>query len=277
MPFNEPLVTVSQRLGRLPRKSTRHALLFSDFFTFVDLPKASNHWARRQPIPQQTFGNTEHGCCTRAKQAVAAMRMERLEQKRTIQISDDEVIRIYYAMTQRLYGGGDTGAYEVDALNEWRNPDLTFRDLDGRPYTIDAYLGINASNHRELRAGLALAKAQGIAVCLNLPAAFSTIQPPLPWGIPGGQALTGEWMPGSWGGHSMHAFDYTDKGILLDHTWGFEPQLLTWDAAAAYLDEAHLIIDSVNSWRKKASPKVKKALGDVVDAVNALSSVQIEV
>lgn len=276
MPQNETTIVQARRLGRLPRKSTRMALQFSDFFKFVDLPTATNHWTRKAPIPQRTYGNTEHGCCTRAKQAVAATRMERLEQKKTISVTDAEVLRVYYAMTQRLYGGGDTGAYEDDALNEWRNPDLTFKDTAGHPYTIDAYLRLNAANHRELRAGLALAKARGIAVCLNLPAAFQSIRPPHPWALPDDLPLVGEWMPGSWGGHSMNAHDYTEKGIVLDHTWDYPPQLLTWEAAAAYLDEAHLVIDSVDGWRKAATPKERKALGDVVDAVNAVSSIPIE-
>jgi hypothetical protein len=274
---NERTMVSARRLGRLPAKSTRQALMFSDFFKYVSLPTSQTYWRTHAAIPLRNYGNLEYGDCTRAKQAVSATRMERLEQKRTINIPDSEVIRVYVEMSNRLYGGGDNGAYEDDALNEWRNPETTFRDVDGHPYTIDAYLRINAFNHDEVRAALALASAKGIAICLNLPAAFSRITPPGVWDVPKGQPLTGMWMAGSWGGHSMNANGFTKEGIWIDHTWDMPMQLLTWDAAAAYMDEAHLIIDSLNSWKKQVKDQgaVKFALADVRDAVNAMSAIQI--
>jgi hypothetical protein len=276
MPNEIVLPDVDVRLGRLPVKTTRKALQFADFFSFLQVPRSTSYWSRKTPIPLRTYGNTIYGDCTRAKQAVAATRMERIEQKKTIDIPDSEVIRVYREMSDRLYGGGDNGAYEDDALNEWRNPEKTFRDTTGHPYTIDAYLRINALNHQELKAGLAFSGAHGIAICLNLPAAFSRIKPPHSWDIPDGQALIGEWMPGSWGGHSLEAHDYNAEGVLIDHTWNLNPQRVTWDAMAAYCDEAHLYIDSIDAWRKRTSGKARKALGDVVDAVNAISSIKIE-
>jgi len=267
---------IGRRLGRLPMKTTRSALLFSDFFKFVKLPAKQEYWKKKTPLPPRTFGNTGWGNCTRAKQAVATLRMERLEQKRLIDITDEEVIRVYQEMSARLYGGGDNGAFEDDALNEWRKEDLTFRDTKGHPMTIDAYLRINATNHNELRAALALAGAKGIAVCLNLPAGFSKLDPPTTWDVPRDVPLVGEWLAGSWGGHSMWCNGYNEQGLILDHTWARPNNLLTWEAAAAYLDEAHLVIDSVNTWKKAAAPADKKALSQVVAAVNAVSDTKIE-
>lgn len=264
------------RLGRLPLKSTLRALQFSDFFRFIEIPKATNYWKRKSPIPNRSYGNMNYGSCTRSKQAVAITRMERIEQRRLVQITDEEVIHRYTDMSNRLYGGGDNGAYEDDALSEWRNPDLTIRDVDGKPYTIDAYLRINAKNHDEIRAGLALSGAHGIPFCLNLPVAFSRADPPAPWDVPEGQPLVGDFMPGGWGGHSMWWHDYDPQGIWMDHTWERDRQLITWTAIAAYVDEVHLVIDSANSWRKRTSGKVRTAVGDVIDAVNAISSIRIE-
>jgi hypothetical protein len=206
--------------------------------------------------------------------------MERLEQKRSPEITDEEVVRVYRDMCIRVYGSdADEGAYEDDALNEWRNPEYTIRDTQGRPYSIDAYLRINALNHQEVKTALALSAAKGIAVGFNLPAAFIDVDPPAKWDVPEGQVLTGKWMPGSWGGHSMWMMnDYNAEDVAVDDTWGTGPRRVTWRALAAYMDEAHLVIDSVNSWRKKStSPAIKKALGNVVDAVNHVSSLPIEV
>jgi hypothetical protein len=280
---NELEVVPQMRLGRLPLKTTRKALQFSTFFNFVNLPKKTGYWTKKSPLPLRTFGNDEYGDCTRAKQAYAAIRMERIEQKRTINITDEEVIRVYVDMSNRLYGGGDQGAYEDDALNEWRRPETTFRDTQGHPLTIDAYLRINAMNHEEVKAGLALSGARGIAVCFNLPAAASSQRD---WDVPEGQALVSKWMPGSWGGHSCWAIDYDGDGMIVDDTWASGPRRASWRFVAAYMDEAHLVIDSVNAWRKKGiieetpmhadAGYIRKALGDVADAVNAISSQQIQ-
>ncbi len=273
---NEQAPVTCQRLGRMPAKSSRKALMFSDFVKFLKVPTSQTYWAKKTPIPLRSYGNTEHGCCTRAKQAVAATRMERLEQRKLISITDEEVLRVYYAMTERLYGGGDTGAYETDALDCWRNPEHTFTATDGHPYTIDAYLRLNPANQDELRVALALAGAKGIAVCLNLPLAFQSLKPPVVWDIPDGP-LIGAWMPGSWGGHSLWSNGFTKAGVILDHTWELEPQVVTWEAMAAYCDEAHVVIDSLNSWKKRlqGSPVAKLNLADVRDAVNEVSSVRI--
>lgn len=272
----EETIVEGKRLGRLPAKASRKALMFSDFVTYISLPKATNHWTNRTPIPLRSFGNLQYGDCTRAKQAVAIERMERLEQKRTVTITDAEVIRVYTDMSNRLYGGGDNGAYETDALDEWRRPETTIRDVSGHPYTIDAYLRLNSFNHQEIRAGIALSGARGIAVCLNLPLAWSSVVDGGTWDIPEGRQPIGEYLPGSWGGHSMWTCDYDDIGLVLDGTWNDGQRHLTWRAAAIYLDEAHMVIDSVDAWRKMAAVRDHLVnLDRVVEAVNDVSSHKI--
>lgn len=276
---NESNIMPGQRLGRLPLKTTRKALQFSDFFKYLNLPARTDFWTKKRPLPLRSFGNTTFGSCTRSKQAVMQQRFERLEQGRTIPITDEEIVRVYLEMTSRLYGGGDTGAYEDDALNEWRRPETTFKDTKGHAYTIDAYLRINASNQDELKAAIALSGAHGIAICVNLPAAWANVNPPDAWALPANQPLVGEYMPGSWGGHSMCASDYTERGMILDDTWEFPRRLITWSAVAAYVDEAHLVMDSANSWRKKVLPRAASSVAfdiqRVIDAVNDVSTYRI--
>jgi hypothetical protein len=123
-----------------------------------------------------------------------------------------------------------------------------------------------------------LSAGHGLAVCVNLPIAFSRISPPDPWDVPPGQALTGVYEPYSWGGHSMWAIDYDEKGITLEHTWEIPEQKITWRACAAYMDEVHLVIDSANYWKKRAATELE---GDsllynrIIDAVNQVSSHKI--
>ncbi len=273
---NENIAVQDFRLGKLPAKSSLKALLFEDFLK-ADTPTpppAYNFWAKRTPFQLRTFGNTQHGCCTRASQAIAAMRMERVETRQSPKITDDEVLRVYYDMTGRLYGGGDTGAYETDALSEWRKPDLTFKDTKGRPLTIDAFTRINHFDHNAVRQAIFATAAKGIKVCFNLPSAWSRVVAPQALDIPEGQALIGEWMPGSWGGHSLFTGGYNERGLILSHTWGIPDQVVTWRACSVYMDETHFIIDSINAWRKRPAASTIN-FNKLKEAVNAVSEQKI--
>jgi hypothetical protein len=269
-----------RRLGRLPAKASRKALQFADFFRYMDVPTKT---PKRSTIPLRHYGNHEWGDCTRAKQAVAAVRMERIEQKRTIHVSDEEVIRVYQDMSNRLYGGGDNGAYEDDALSEWRRPETTFKDTNGRPYTIDAFLRINSKSQEEVKAALAFSQAKGIAICFNLPLAWSRVPAGQPWLAPPDGRPIGDWTPGSWGGHSMWCHGYDAQGIIVDQTWVIPPTLVSWDAVALYMDEAHLVIDSVNGWKRmqtQVEPETQPVgalnMELLVSAVNDVSSYKIQ-
>jgi hypothetical protein len=283
--FDQPENKVADvRLGRRPAKSNSKALHFAQFVRarqLADPPEQTTFWSRRRSFPIRSFGNREHGDCTIAKQAVAAMRMERLETRQTPKIADQAVIDVYYRMTDRLYGGGDTGAYETDALDNWRNPELTFRDTKGRPLTIDAYVAVNPKDHREVKRASATAGAHGLEVCFNLPWAWARLGPGELWDVErddNGKALppVGDYEPGTWGGHSMHMYEYERRGPVLDMTWDMPAQPVTWEAASYYMDEVHLVIDSLDYWRKH-KPEAKRLLylAGIRDAVNAVSDIRI--
>jgi hypothetical protein len=274
---NEQRIVSRHRLGRKPAIMKQKAVLFSDFFKYLKLPKETTFWDKRRKFPIRSFGNTEWGNCTIAKQAVAHMRMERIETGKTPTILDEEIIAVYKRMILREYGSeADEGAYEVDALDNWRNPEQTFRDKKGNPLSIDGYMRVNHLNHDEVKAALALSAANGIAVCFNLPVAWSSNYK-LWSGPPAGTPLTGIWQPGGWGGHSMWEFKYNEVGPVVDQTWKEPPTQLTWDAMFTYCDEIHIVIDSVNKWKKslKGNSVGKLDLGGFVDAVNAVSSIPI--
>lgn len=287
MPFeeslNERVDAGSKRLGKLPAKSSMKQLHFARVLKAEpEPPKVVKFWEKRKPFPAYTYGNTDNGCCTIASQAVMATRLERIEQRRTVGFNENEILRVYYNLTSRLYGGGDTGAYEVDALNNWRNPDLTFQDRKGRPHTIDAYLRVNQADLHEVKRAIAFSGAYGIKVCYALPAAWSSVDIPNAWDIPEGQPMVGPWLPNSWGGHSMAAA----AGYRLDvlpqpHTWytggaevnyGIQP--VTWRGFSAYADEAYIVVDSVNSWKKQGL-LTKRQAEMIVSAVNEVSDTKI--
>ncbi len=162
----------------------------------------------------------------------------------------------------------------MDALSEWRREDATFKDVKGRPYTIDAFTRINQFQIEEVKKALFLGQSKGIKVCFNLPLAWSRI-PGGTWDIPEGQPAIGEYLPGSWGGHSMTASGYNQNGIVLLSTWGFKDHLITWRAHATYSDENYLPVDSINAWKKNKEINKLIDLSNLKSSVNKVSSVQI--
>lgn len=276
-------------LGKMPHRGDPRTLLLAQFLSLDKIPAAFYLWKRRAPFMPRTFGNTQEGCCTKASQALAAMRFERLETSATISIADAEIHRVYREGCQRHYGTtDDVGMYETDALGDFRNQDTTFRDAKGHAITIDAYTAINPLNADEVRAGIATSGRWGIKLCLSLPLAYSRIEPPEKWDVPADGKFTGDWVPGSWGGHSLFADSYDKTGVRLVHSWyegegvdkaqwPFDKQWITWAGLAAYCDESYWLLQSIDAWRQK--PKAEQGAVDVAGirkAVNKVSPCKIK-
>jgi len=270
---NIPDTESAKRLGKAPARSHPKMLAFSDYAKAnIVVPEKTTFWKKRKGFTIRTYGNDEFGCCTKASQAVMATKMERIECRKTINITDKEITDNYLKMTARLYGGGDTGAYELDALNEWRNPDLTFRDTKGHPLTIDAYTKINHSNIAEVKTAVYMSGSHGIKVGFSLPAAFQGMDY---WTINETQQPIGKYLPGSWGGHSMTAIlDYDKDYLYLDHTWGIPPGKISWLAFSIYCDEAYSIVDSADAWKKRLGKKMN--VSKLISDVNNVSELKIK-
>lgn len=268
-------IVEGKRVGVGFPKTSPNMLMFANYANkSVVPPKSLRFWRRRNPFPIYETGNNEHGCCAIASQAIFQMKMERLERRITAPITQDEILRVYYNLTKRLYGGGDTGCYEVDALNNWRNKDLTFRDSKcNEPLTIDAYTKVNHFNIEEVKRAIFMSGGKGIKVCFALPMAWSGT---LTWDIPEGQQLVGEWQKYSWGGHSQTcAEDYDENWIYINHTWNCPVGKISWKAFQTYATEVHVVIDSLDEWRKKVPNKTFNAKALISD-INNVSDLKIK-
>lgn len=272
-PFGEQEIVKKKRIGGMPARSEVKLLMMANFIKpTLAPPDEYNIWKKRSKFPLRSFGNTDYGCCTRASQALLSMRMERLETTQTPKIADDEVIRVYFEGTQKYYGGGDTGMYEIDALNEWRREDCTFKDTKGRALTIDAYTRINQANLVEVKNAIFLSKSHGIKIDFALPLAWSSTNV---WDIPEGQQAIGNYYPGSWGYHSMTITGYDDKWFYLPSSWAIPDTKISHRALLTFATEAYLIIDSLDKWRKIKSVAKNIDLSAIKAEVNKVSSVQI--
>ncbi len=137
---------------------------------------------------------------------------------------------------------------------------------------IDAFTRVNHFNLEEVKAAIFLGGAHGIKVCFNLPWAFT--ENLLQWDIPGDQAPIGKWTPGSWGGHSMYAYDYDKNWIYGPHSWDLDDYRISWKAFSMYCAEAYLPIDKIVDWKKKPVAKLLD-LTNLKASVNQVSSVLI--
>lgn len=273
-------VDKGRELGRLPRKGDERDILSERVFRMLrasEIPERFRPYRPKRPYPREAYHNDTEGNCTRASQAIAAIRLELLEQRRRIAIPASEVTRVYRDMTARLYGGGDTGAYETDALSEWRRPELTFNDAKGRPYTIDAYTRENVADKDAIRGAIVQSAGRILKVCANMPKGWRGKDV---WDAPiRREDFTGPWLPGSWGGHSM-TVAANDEGVVYDgdglyiQTWDDAPRLVTWPAFFAYFDEAHRVVDSVNAWKRRLGKEMNAKV--LIAAVNERSSHKIE-
>lgn len=267
--------TVAQvKLGKA-RAISHPKQLFLDKYLrkTIKAPKKYDGWKRKAKFPVYNVGNTEFGNCTKASQALLAMRMERKEQRKTIIFPRESIVQSYFDLTAFHYGGGDTGAYELDALNSWRDANATFKDAKGRPHVIESFVRINHANIEEVKQAIVLSGAQGIKVCFQMPIAW--IDKQNVWDIPDGQQLVGEWEPWSWGGHSMMAAaTYDEEWLTLPSTWNMPDGKISWRAFAKYCDEAYVCIDSMNAWKKRAGRSID--INAIRTDVNKASRIKIE-
>lgn len=122
----------------------------------------------------------------------------------------------------------DQGCNMLDVLKYWKATGIA-------GHTIGAYVRLNPQRIDQIKQAVAMFGSVYLGV--NLPIAAQN-QPV--WDLPDGQELTGDWSPGSWGGHAIMCPEY-DAATLSVVTWG-EIQGVTWPWIVSYCDEAYAVL-----------------------------------
>lgn len=177
------------------------------------------------------FANDRIGDCT----TVAAAHMIEgwaLENKKPAPaITDDAVIAAYSAISGYVpaTGANDNGAVELDVLRYWHQTGISGD-------RIAAYASVDPSNARLVKQAIWLFGGAyvGLALPITAQAQVDGI-----WDTPA-SGLTGDGLPGSWGGHAVCAVSYDSDRIALI-TWG-KVQLCTWRFWGAYVDECWAVL-----------------------------------
>jgi hypothetical protein len=147
-------------------------------------------------------------------------------------LTDADVLTAYEAVSgyDPATGANDDGAVVLDVLKYWKATGVG-------GHNIGAFAALAP---RSPNTNLALWLFDGVYVGIQLPLATRSMG--MTWDLPAGQALTGDWAPGSWGGHAIIALAYNQgKKSRKVITWG---QVATvsdrfW---TAYVDEVWMIL-----------------------------------
>lgn len=239
----EKKIPVDVALGKNEHVADPKTLKLATFFLpDISIPPSFGVDVGKLPFPTNMWGNDEYGDCVFACRANQQLRFERVEQRRTIPMTDQLVIDEYLKRTH----GQDVGYVMLYANREWRKEGWK---IGIRNYNIFAYGELEPHDHKQLRTALYL--LNGIQFGLALPVA---VQGKSAWNYNG--ETGGDWEPGSWGGHAVYVTGYDAHGMTI-LTWGYKVKL-NWAFIDKYCDEAWAIVDNADSWKIKQVIDVNK-------------------
>lgn len=246
------------RLGKQEAKYDQRTLSLATFMAPPAVPSSFDFDKTRASFPLHAWGNDAWGNCVKVGQANQLVRLERLEQRRTLKLTEELVVEAYKDEVQREFGSRpehagdayDSGLYVLDNLKNWRAIgwplDFTKTPNDTRTYSIAAFGELIPVDWEQIKAGIYL--LHGVQLGLSLPMGIQGNY--TYWDYP---ATNGDekWRPGSWGGHLVYAkaYDGDDLEIL---TWGMKVKV-SREFIAKYCDEAYAIVDNFDAWRKSKS------------------------
>lgn len=230
------------KLGKQDHKLDERTPMLAEFLT-TPITGIPAHWdfeTGRSAFPVHMWGNDAYGDCVIAARCNHQQRLQRLETRQTIPMTDQMAIDTYKKLTgcQAPDDENDTGLVMLDANVDWRHGwHLPVWDKAGRTYSIDMFGELHTTDHDELRAATFL--LDGIEFGLSLPyTAQEQIRKGQQWDVvnaPGNQ-------PGTWGGHAVMSCHY-DAGGFYVWTWG-RKQYMTNAFVDKYADEAWGIVQS---------------------------------
>ena len=142
-------------------------------------------------------------------------------------ITNAQVLKAYEAVSgyNPTTGANDNGAVIADVLKYWQKTGIA-------GHKIFAYAQVDQSNLTLVRQAVDV--FGGVDIGIQLPVAAQNMGQL--WGLPAGQSLTGDYAPGSWGGHSVCVLAYNGTQFLCV-SWG-EIIRIDIDFWNAYVDES---------------------------------------
>lgn len=199
----------------------------------------------RTKFPLPVWGNDAYGNCVKVAQAHQLLRVERIETRRTLKLTDNDVISEYKQQTGCQSPGDDkdTGLVMLDNMRDWRNVgwELPANGKTKKPYKIAAYGEIDPKDRGQIRAAIYLLHGVQLGFWLPLTARDGTAQGV--WDVTDNAGREGQ--PGSWGGHAVFSKAYDEDSIEV-LTWGQKVRV-TNAFVEKYCDEIWVPVDDLDN------------------------------
>lgn len=231
------------KLGKLDHKHDDRTLMLADYVEVPVVPAQYDFDKHRAPFPIHVWGNYDYGDCVIAAEANHVLRMERIEQRRTIKMTDKHAVDRYKLLTGCQAPGDDrdTGLVMLNTMKDWRNDGFRVGD---RRYKISAFGELLPQDDHQLRACIYLLGGIHFGFALPLSARLQTNRGY--WDVlpDAGPASA----PGSWGGHAVFSCKY-DANFIYVKSWGKEIQVSN-NFVRKYADEVWGVVDDLDKWRK---------------------------
>jgi len=227
------------QFGKRPAQRDARTFLFSDLLRAA-LPKVATSYDVEQTypgIPCPMFANDWYGDCVIAGRAHQTLFFERAEQGKTLQISDNQVIKEYFTET----GGSDSGLYVLESLKLWRSRGWKCGS-PANTYKIKAFAQIAGANKIQ-QIKQAMFADLGCGIGFKVPrSALDQFQAGKTWDVatkPGPIVDL----------HYVYVLAYT-PALVYCRTWA-RRQAMTWRFFTKYTDEIYAIIDAQDTTQQK--------------------------
>jgi hypothetical protein len=220
----------------------------------IHVPSHYDFDDRRREFPMEEWGNLDWGNCVICGQANQLLRFERIEQRRTLKLREEDVVGRYKALSgaEKPGDGKDQGLIVLEAMKDWQNSGFVVVPVPKgkakatpKNFKIAAYGELDPDNHAQMRGAIYL--LHGIHMGFWLPRAAQKMSAEKFWNYKG---ETGpDWEPGSWGGHLVYckAYDEVSYEVI---SWGGKI-IVTNSFVDRYCDEAWAAVDNLNSPRTR--------------------------
>jgi hypothetical protein len=252
------------RLGKQEYQFDERTARLANFMAPPPLPGHYDFDHGRAAFPLRVWGNDSYGNCVKAAQMNEILRLERIEQSRTIPATDQDVITAYKEETGCVSPGDshDTGLVMLSNNKLWRAPGMRVTSKSAKDdyhhvYTISAFGELDPHDIEELKAAIYLLHGVQFGFALPRTAQAQTREGGI-WDVDT-TAPASDQRPGSWGGHAVYSKAYLRGGSFQVLTWGMK-MYVTPGFIKKYCDEAWAVIDSFDSWKNRHEFDANKLL-----------------
>ncbi len=217
----------AQMLGKLPVRTDVRTLSLAKYVDPQLLPAPPATFAETAKVEDwPMYANDRVGDCTTAAAGHMIEAWTAAARGSAVVISEASVLDAFEHVKQVDPMTGEEGAVELDVLRYWRTEGIGL-------HKIGAFARVAVHDRRLVESGAWLFGGLYIGLQLPLTARRQDV-----WDWTG--SLSGDALPGSWGGHAVDVVGYDAAGLVIV-TWG-SLKRMTWSFWDRYCDEAYCIL-----------------------------------